>query len=116
MANWSHCEEFPKIKQKKGESTLNRNTVKRTEANKTLKPVTTDLPFTAALKDAQNENKKPGTSAPTEETPQINENNSNEISFGIQRCDYRTKKIFPRLPFPLGNGQTVQKCKRRRDD
>ncbi|GFV86700.1 hypothetical protein TNCV_3964301 [Trichonephila clavipes] len=72
VANWSQCGEFPKIKQKKVESTLNRNTVKRIEANKTFKPVTTDIPFAAPIRGAQNENKKPGTLAPTEETPQIN--------------------------------------------
>ncbi|GFV38652.1 hypothetical protein TNCV_4412061 [Trichonephila clavipes] len=78
MANWSQCEEFPKIKEKKGEATINRNTVKRTEVNKTFNPVTPDLPFAAVLMGTQNEIKKPGTSAATKKTPKINENNSNE--------------------------------------
>ncbi|GFS71873.1 hypothetical protein TNCV_3715431 [Trichonephila clavipes] len=77
MVNWSQCEEFSKIKQKKGEAAINRNTVKRTEVNKTFKPVTSDLAFSAALMGAQKENKKRGTSVLTEETHQINENNSN---------------------------------------
>ncbi|GFW85164.1 DUF1758 domain-containing protein [Trichonephila clavipes] len=48
MANWSQCEEFPKIKTKQDESTVNRNAVKRTEGNKTFKPVSSDLSFEAA--------------------------------------------------------------------
>ncbi|GFW39961.1 uncharacterized protein TNCV_5116441 [Trichonephila clavipes] len=72
MANWSQREKFPKIKKKQDESVLNRNTVKKTEANKTFKPVTSDLPFEATLKGVQNDNKKSRTSAPTE-SPQIND-------------------------------------------
>ncbi|GFW85994.1 hypothetical protein TNCV_1968021 [Trichonephila clavipes] len=69
MANRNQCEEFPKIKLKKSEATINRNTIKRTEVNKTFKPVTPDLPSSAALLGGQNENKKPGTSAPHRRNP-----------------------------------------------
>ncbi|GFX56794.1 hypothetical protein TNCV_495421 [Trichonephila clavipes] len=100
MANWSQCEDY-KIKKKQGESTLNRNAVKRTEANKTSKSVTSDLRFTAALKGAQNENKKPGTLAPTEETPQSNENNSNKNSFGFKDAIIELRKFFLDYPFLL---------------
>ncbi|GFU61740.1 hypothetical protein TNCV_4612181 [Trichonephila clavipes] len=113
MANWSQREEFSKIKQKKGESTLNHNTVNRTEANKTFKPVTTDLPFAAALMGAQNENKKPGTSVPTEETPtpQINENNSNENSFGFKDAIIELRKFFLDFPFLLEMGTQFRNAK-----
>ncbi|GFX28732.1 hypothetical protein TNCV_547591 [Trichonephila clavipes] len=112
MANWSQCKEFPKIKQKKGEKIINRNAIKRTEFNKTSKPATLDLSFAAALSGAQNGNKKPETSASTEEAPKINENNSKENYFGLKRRDHRVKKILPRLPLPLGNGKAVQELKR----
>ncbi|GFW63659.1 hypothetical protein TNCV_4329471 [Trichonephila clavipes] len=105
MANWSLCEEFPKIKQKKGEATINRNTVKRTEVNKTFKPVTPDLPFSVALLGGQNENKKPGTSALTEETPQINENNSNENYFVFKDAIIELRKFFLDYPFLLEMGR-----------
>ncbi|GFX78247.1 hypothetical protein TNCV_5135941 [Trichonephila clavipes] len=107
MANWSQCEEFPKIKLKKGEAAINRITVKRTEVNKAFKPVTPDLPFSAALLGGQNENKKPGTSGPTEETPQINENNSNENYFGFKEL----RKLFLDYPFLLEMGRQFRNAK-----
>ncbi|GFX05655.1 hypothetical protein TNCV_3435591 [Trichonephila clavipes] len=111
MANWSQCEEFPKIKQKKGEATINLNTVKRTEVNKTFKPITPDLPFSTALLGCQNENKKPGTSAPTEETPQINESNSNENYFGFKAAIIELRKFFLDYPFLLEMGGQFRNAK-----
>ncbi|GFU24362.1 hypothetical protein TNCV_942541 [Trichonephila clavipes] len=111
MANWSQCEEYPKIKKKQGESALNRITVKRTEANKTFKPVTADFSFAAALRGAQNENKKPETSAPTEESPQINENNSNEKSFGFKDAIIELRKFFLDYPFLLEMGRQFRNAK-----
>ncbi|GFX42357.1 hypothetical protein TNCV_110771 [Trichonephila clavipes] len=111
MVNWSQCEEFPKIKQKKGESTLNRNTVKRAEANKTFKPVTTDLPFAAALKGTQNENKKTRDFGPHRRNPQINENNSNENSFGFKDAIIELRKFFLDYPFLLEMGRQFRNAK-----
>ncbi|GFX48821.1 hypothetical protein TNCV_902031 [Trichonephila clavipes] len=104
MANWRQCDY--KIKKKQGESTLNRNAVKRTEANKTSKSVTSDLRFTAALKGAQNENKKPGTLAPTEETPQSNEN-----SFGFKDVIIELRKFFLDYPFLLEKDRQFRNAK-----
>ncbi|GFS70483.1 hypothetical protein TNCV_1578861 [Trichonephila clavipes] len=61
MANWSQCEEFPKRKQRKGETVRNRNTI--TETSKPSKPVTPILSFAAALSGASNKNSIRGTSA-----------------------------------------------------
>ncbi|GFU65828.1 uncharacterized protein TNCV_567371 [Trichonephila clavipes] len=57
MANWSQCEEFPKKKPRKGETTRNRNT--STESNKTSKKVTPTLSFAAAVSGAAKQNSTP---------------------------------------------------------
>ncbi|GFV59398.1 uncharacterized protein TNCV_4633741 [Trichonephila clavipes] len=71
MANWSQCEEFPKRKQKKGETVRNRNTI--TETSKPSKPVTPNLSFAAALSGASNKNSIPGTSAAPKKPLQLME-------------------------------------------
>ncbi|GFW08527.1 hypothetical protein TNCV_2775491 [Trichonephila clavipes] len=106
MTNWRQSKEFPKMEKKQGESTLNRNTVNRTEVNKTA-----DLSFAAILKGAQNENKKSGTSAPIEETPHIDENNSNENSFGFKDAIIKLRKFFLDYHFLLEMGRQFRNAK-----
>ncbi|GFW09893.1 hypothetical protein TNCV_4252221 [Trichonephila clavipes] len=76
MANWKQCEEYPKRKQKKGETIHNRNTIKEPEIKKPSKPGTPNLSFAAALSGAPNKNNIPGTSAASEEAPTTNEKNN----------------------------------------
>ncbi|GFU10339.1 transposable element Tcb1 transposase [Trichonephila clavipes] len=104
MANWSQCEEFPKRKLRKGETIRNRNT--STETNKTLKKVTPNLSFAAALSGASNKNNTPGTSATTEETPSINEKN-NEKDFGFKDVINELRRFFLDYPFLLEMDRNV---------
>ncbi|GFY09709.1 putative RNA-directed DNA polymerase from transposon X-element [Trichonephila clavipes] len=114
MANWSQCEEFPKRKQKKGETITNRNIIKETEIKKPFKPVTPNLCFAAALSGAPNKNKNPGTLAATEEAPRSNENNSNENYFGFNDAIIELRRFFFDYPFLLemGDSSGMQKTKR----
>ncbi|GFU70262.1 hypothetical protein TNCV_904041 [Trichonephila clavipes] len=109
--DWSQCEEFPKTKPKKGETITSRNIIKRTEVNKTFKPATPDLSFAAALSGNQNKNKNPGTSAPTEETLRINENNGNENYFGFNDVITELRRFFLDYPFLLEMGRQFKNAK-----
>ncbi|GFV37461.1 hypothetical protein TNCV_1157241 [Trichonephila clavipes] len=82
MANWSQCEGFPKIKQKK-----------------------------AALLGTPNKNKNPGTSATTEEAPKTNENNSNENYFGFNDAIIELRRFFLDYPFLLEIGRQFRNAK-----
>ncbi|GFV25817.1 hypothetical protein TNCV_3867871 [Trichonephila clavipes] len=111
MANWSQYEEFPKNKQKKGETITNRSIIKRTEVKKPFKQTTPDLSFAAALSGAQNKDKNPGTSASTEEAPRTNENNSNENYFGFNDAIIEFRRFFPDYPFLLEMGRQFRNAK-----
>ncbi|GFW75401.1 hypothetical protein TNCV_4190551 [Trichonephila clavipes] len=111
MANWSQCEEFPKIKKKQGESALNHNTESKTRINKISKPVTTDLSFATALAGAEKENKQPRNLTPTEEAPQINDEKSNDKSFGFKDAIVELRKFFLDYSFLMEMGRQFSDAK-----
>ncbi|GFY23026.1 nucleic-acid-binding protein from transposon X-element [Trichonephila clavipes] len=108
MANWSQCEEFPKRKPRKGETTRNSNT--STESNKTSKKVTPALSFAAALSGTAKQKSTPGTPAATEETPSINENN-NDNDFGFKDAIRELRRFFLDYPFLLEMGRQFSYAK-----
>ncbi|GFU46328.1 hypothetical protein TNCV_2994801 [Trichonephila clavipes] len=110
MANWSQCEEFPKRKPKKGETTHNCNTFKEPEIKKSSKPVTSNLSFAATLSGAPNKNKIPGTSADSEEASTTNEKN-NENYFGFNDAITELRRFFLDYPFLLEMGRQFRNAK-----